>query len=63
MAMKKNTTRVSNGDGLPDDEHKEAGIQAEFERLERKGWDRLTLREKTFMAARITYVNARKQAA
>ena len=62
MAMKKNAARVSNGNGLPNDEHKEAQIQADFERLQRKGWEHLTLREKTFIMARVTYLRANGQA-
>jgi hypothetical protein len=58
MATKKTMPRVGNGNGRVDDEHKEAEIQAEFERLQRKGWDKMTLREKTFVTFRLAYLDA-----
>ena len=63
MATKKTAPRLSNGNGPVNDEHKEAQIQADFERLQRKGWDNMTLREKTFFMARLTYLDAHEQTA
>ena len=61
MATKKTAPRLSNGNGPVNDEHKEAQIQADFERLQRKGWDKMTLREKTFVMFRLAYLDANQK--
>lgn len=61
MATKKTPHQTNSDNGRVNDEHKEAQIQADFERLQKKGWDKLTLREKTFIVARMTYLDANRQ--
>jgi hypothetical protein len=61
MATKKTAPQMDNGNGRVDDEHKEAQIQADFERLQRKGWDKMTLREKTFVMFRLAYLDANQK--
>ena len=61
MAVKK--AAPPNTNGHINDEHKEAQIQADFERLQKKGWDNLTLREKTFIVVRLTYLDANQKVA
>ena len=61
MATKKTTSHSTNG--RVNDEHKEAEIQAAFERLQRKGWENLSANEKLFMVARLTYLDAQEKEA